>query len=123
MTKEWSEWEVVRHQVAIGGRVVDRAGVAVSGAVVTVAGPSAFNARRASAARRAGARWETMPERIDRTASRHDGSYFLLDLPDGNYMVKALHPVAGAAEKEVAVKWRNNGKVEMAAADLKLLKE
>ena len=35
--KAWTEWEKARHQVAIGGRVVDGGDEPVTGAEVTVA--------------------------------------------------------------------------------------
>jgi hypothetical protein len=120
---KWTEWEPIRHQVAIGGKVTDESGLPVARAIVSVDGPDAFDAKRASAARRAGETWEALVQRIDRTLSRNDGSFFLLDLPNGTYAVKATHAAYGTAEQKAVVKRQKNGKVEMASTELKLVKK
>ena len=65
-----TEWEVVRRQVAIGGFVRDEAEAGVSAASV--------HAMRKSDGRILG-----------RCTTQDDGSYYILDLPDGEYTVSA----------------------------------
>lgn len=120
--KTWTEWEEVRHQVAIGGSVVDAAGARLSDVPVTItSGPKQFEARLTGAARTAGAEWEELSERLDRTASRSDGVFFFLDLPAGNYTLKVTDARSKAHdEKRASVKWRADGRVNMATVELKL---
>jgi hypothetical protein len=67
MTGDWGEWEVVRRQVAVCGRMsadlVDRVEVRVEG-----------------------------EQRVTTATVRHDGIYFCLDLPSGEYRVRAANP-------------------------------
>jgi hypothetical protein len=92
-----SEWEIVRHQVAIAGYVTDAAtGKPIRGAQVEVTNaPGEFKEWLAIRALQYGDRWEAMSERPDRTRSAADGHFHFLDLPAGNYKVKASLPGAG----------------------------
>jgi hypothetical protein len=120
--KAWTEWEIARHQVAIGGRVVDDGDQPVAGAEVTItAMPEEFRRKIAGAAETAGRGWKDSDERLDLCRAKADGIYYFLDLPAGKYTVKGEDRRSGAgAEKTVSVSWNKEGKVEMAVADLKL---
>lgn len=121
-----SGWEIVRHQVAIAGRVTDaRSGAAIGGAVVTIsAGPVAFTRWLALQAVQHRARWASMVERPDQTRTAADGHFHFLDLPDGPYTLGAALPGTGsrygAAQAPAAVAHDAQGDVRMAAADLAL---
>jgi hypothetical protein len=95
-----SDWEIVRHQVAISGRVTDaQTGRAIAGARVSLdSGPETFTAA--------------------------DGHFHFLDLPPGPYTLQASVPGAGTrygpAPMTVTVKWDDQGKITLAIADLAL---
>lgn len=120
--KAWTEWETARHQVAIGGRVVDGGDQAVAGAEVTITVmPKEFQRKIAGAAETAGGGWKDSDRRLDLSCAKRDGIYYFLDLPAGKYTVKGVDRQSGAAaEKTVTVSWSKDGKVDMAVADLKL---
>jgi hypothetical protein len=122
--KAWTDWESARHQVAIGGRVVDESEKPVAGAEVTITVmPEEFQRRIAGATGAAGGGWEHSDQRLDRSLTKADGIYYFLDLPGGKYTVKAVDIRSGARnEKTVSVSWNKDGKVQMAVADLKLSK-
>jgi len=122
--KAWTEWETARHQVAIGGRVVDGGDQAAAGAEVTITVmPEEFQRKIAGAAETAGGGWKDSDQRLDRSCAKADGIYYFLDLPAGKYTVKGVDKRSGArAEKTVSVLWDKDGKVAMAVADLKLSK-
>jgi len=120
--KAWTEWEIARHQVAIGGRVVDESDKPVAGTEVTITVmPEEFQRKIASAAGVAERGWELSDQRLDRSFTKADGIYFFLDLPSGKYTVKGVDKRSGTqAEQTVSVSWDKDGKVQMAVADLKL---
>jgi len=122
--KAWTEWERARHQVAIGGRVVDGGDQAVAGAEVTITVmPEEFQRKIAGAAETAGGGWKDSDRRLDLSCAKRDGIYYFLDLPAGKYTVKGVDKRSGArTEKTVSVLWDKDGKVAMAVADLKLSK-
>ena len=93
-----SEWVVVRHLVAIAGRVIDaQTGKPIGGARVKItAGPSAFTSWLATGAKQHGTRWDVMEERPDQTRSAGDGHFHFMDLPDGAYTLTATHPESGS---------------------------
>jgi len=59
-----------------------------------VSGPPAFQARLAVLA--AGPGWERLPQRLDRTSTRRDGSYWFPDLPSGLYRLEVGVPRLGS---------------------------
>lgn len=120
--KAWTDWEIARNQVAIGGRVVDGGDELVAGAEVTVTViPEEFERKLAGAAKVEGGGWKLSDQRLDRGFTKADGIYYFLDLPAGKYTVKGVDKRSGAqAEKTVSVSWDKDGKVQMAVADLKL---
>ena len=120
----WTDWEGVRRQVAIGGRVVDDSEQPVAGAQVTITTmPNALRQKINSAASTMGAGWQQLQERGDRTLTQADGLYYFLDLPAGRYTLQAIDRRSGLqAQKTVSVSWDKDGNVKRATADLKLPK-
>ena len=117
---QWSEWESVRHQVAVAGRVVDGEEKPVAGAEVTLTAlPKQARQRRGGV----GAERQELGEPCDRTFTKSDGIFFFLDSPAGEYAVECLNGGAGLRDKRtVSVSWRQDGTVEKAVTDLKLSK-
>jgi hypothetical protein len=104
--KTWSTWEVIRHQVAICGRVVDERGEMVSGVRVNiVAMPKVFRTQVSAAASAAEKKWNDLDERPDRTVTRVDGVFYFLDLPAGPYTLNFDTRTDSQDEKKVAVIW------------------
>ena len=120
--KAWTTWEIVRHQVAAWGRVLDADGKPVAGAQVTIAAlPEVFSRRGKGAAGAAEVDRENLNERPDHTLSRADGIFYFLDLPSGHYLLRGVDSRSGAhAEKQVPVTWSREGKVNRVVADLEL---
>ncbi len=119
----WTEWEIVRHQVAIGGCVLgakDRPIVAAQ--VMFTEMPEEYRKYLRIAARTAGANWDELDERPDRTRSRADGIYYFLDLPPGRYTVQAIDKRTGAQSfKTVSVLRDRSGKVKFVKTNLELV--
>jgi hypothetical protein len=104
--KTWSTWEIIRHQVAICGRVVnerDDRGCGVT--VIIVSMPQVFRTRVSVAASAAEKKWDDLDERLDRTVSRVDGIFYFLDLPVGQYTLSFDTRPDSQHEKKVAVIW------------------
>ncbi len=91
------KWDVVRHRVAIAGRVLDAGCEKPLGnaEVRITAMPAGFAKWLEFAALPYGRMWDAMPERPDRTRSRPDGLFYFLDLPDGDYGLRAAVPSLG----------------------------
>jgi hypothetical protein len=99
--KAWTDWEIMRRQVAISGRVVDEDNKPVAGAQVTG--------------------WEDLEERLDRTLARLDGLYYFLDLPEGRYTLSAIDPRSGKHdEKSTSFSKDREHNINLAQADFKL---
>ncbi|MBZ5681022.1 MAG: carboxypeptidase-like regulatory domain-containing protein [Acidobacteriia bacterium] len=119
-------WETLRRQVAVAGRVIDtRTGKPLPGALVTITGASpAFKKKLAAKAMQYAAQWAGMVERADRTRSRKDGSFYFLDLPDGEYKLQASLPNMGkrygAAEEKATVSRDDTGTIKLVFVDLPL---
>jgi Carboxypeptidase regulatory-like domain len=119
-------WEIVRHRVAIAGRVTDaQTGRTIGGAQVRITtAPAAFTAWLAMRAIQGGARWVAMVERPDQTRTAADGHFHFLDLPAGQYTLTASLPGLGSrygtAEKQAMVSRDAQGNITMAAADIAL---
>ena len=104
--KTWSSWEIIRHQVAICGRVVDELGKMVCGATVNIVSmPEVFQTRVSAAASAAEKKWDDLDERLDRTVTRVDGIFYFLDLPAGSYTLSFDARTDSLDEKKVAVIW------------------
>jgi hypothetical protein len=119
-------WEIIRHQVAIAGRVTDaQTGRAIGGARVGItAAPAAFTDWLAIRAKQYGAQWAAMVERPDQARTALDGHFHFLDLPDGQYTLTASLPGSGSrygtAGREAVVSSHAQGTITMAAADIAL---
>jgi hypothetical protein len=120
--KAWSDWEIIRRQVAIGGRVVDANNQPVGGVQVTL-GSIPVKLKRQAKGRvdvRAAGR-EDLEQRPDRTLSQPDGVYFFLDLPEGTYTVSATEFRTGKhGQKSASIVLDKQRNLKMAQADLKL---
>ena len=118
----WTPWEIVRHQVAAWGRVLDTDGRPIAGVQVTLAAlPEVSSRRDKGAAAAAEVDRENLNERPDHTLSRADGIFYFLDLPPGHYLLRGVDNHSGAhAEKRVSVTWSREGKVNRVVADLEL---
>lgn len=106
MMKTWSSWEIIRHRVAICGRVLDERGDRVRGARVNiVAMPEVFLTRVPAVASAAEKKWDDLDERLDRTVTRADGVFYFLDLPAGQYALSFDARADSRDEKKEAVIW------------------
>jgi hypothetical protein len=95
------EWEVVRRQVAVCGRVTRDDGVPVGDAVISV---------------------EPRAARADAVRTRRDGIYFVLDLPDGEYVSSIRDPRTGVGDHGRGRVARDAaGNVRFAVVDLALV--
>ena len=118
--------EIVRHRVAIAGRVTDaQTGRAIGGARVEItAAPGIFADWLAIRKIQYGAHWVAMAERPDRTRTAADGHFHFLDLPDGQYTLTASLPSAvsryGKAESRAMLSRDGDGTITTAAADIAL---
>ena len=116
----WTEWQAIRPQVAISGRVVDADGQAVAKAEIEISSKSDhFKCllEGAVSAVGAGERWE---RRLDRTVTQSDGLYYFLDLPEGKYRVRAVERKSGKHyEKTVSVSRDKEQHIKRVKADFK----
>ena len=94
-----SDFEILRRQVAIGGVARDAAGV-IAGNVVQV--------------RRKGE-----DALVSECRSRADGSFFFLDLADGNYTITALAH-SSSASRDAAVTRDATGTLRVVWIDLQI---
>ena len=121
--KAWTDKEIKHRQVAIVGRVVDDQDKPIARAQVSLtAMPKAFQRKVEDAANTAGAAWQDLDERLDRTLTRADGVFYFLDLPAGKYTVNGVDAKKGRQKKTVSVSLNQDGSVKWATADLKLSK-
>lgn len=98
-----TEWEIVRRQVAIGGFVRDDTEASVSAASVHATGKSDGRI-------------------FGRCTTQNDGSYYILDLPDGEYTVSA-EANAVIAQGDAKVLRDGEGSLQIVRLDLRLKAE
>ncbi len=121
-----SEWLIVRHQVAIAGRVIDeQTGRTIAGAQITITQmPPEFKDRLEVMAKVDGARWKTLAARPDHTRTAADGCFYFLDLPDGQYTVTASVPAVGrrygTGKAQARVSVDEEGNITMTTANIAL---
>lgn len=120
--KAWTDWEIMRRQVAISGRVVDEDNKPVAGAQVTITSkPNEFKRQVEGAVSDVETGWEDLEERLDRTLARLDGLYYFLDLPEGRYTLSAIDPRSGKHdEKSTSFSKDREHNINLAQADFKL---
>lgn len=120
--KTWGEWEVIRRQVAICGRVVDEDGNSMSNLPVTIISmPEAFATRVSVAASAIKSRREESDECPDHTVTKNNGSYYFLDLPNGKYVLSANDARTGLHDqKEATVKRDKSGKIKMTILNMQI---
>jgi hypothetical protein len=95
-TQAVTEKAIIRHRVAIAGRVIDaKTQQAIAGAQITLSEmPDKYRSiLKLKAMQYRVESWERM--RPDRTYSDQDGYYFFRDLPAGDYTLVASLPKAG----------------------------
>lgn len=104
-------WFSVHHRVSIWGKVTDAVTQKpIAGAEVTLTKmPAEFKKTLGRLAQYAGNEWAERSQRPDRTRSRADGLYYFLDLPDGDYEIRALLPNCGKRYGEVREKKKVSG--------------
>jgi hypothetical protein len=112
-------WLKVRHQVALWGRVTDAdTGKALAAARVSIEdggdkSPAVFRKLLQAGALQYGSVWNAMAERPDRTRTADDGTFYFLDLPEGDYTLSASLANMGArygtAEAKATVSKQSNG--------------
>ena len=120
------DWEEVRHQVAIAGRVTDaQTGSAIEGIIVRINdGPAEFMEQVDFLRQLHGqASWSSMIERLDQTKTARSGHFHFLDLPDGAYVLEAVYPRPTrryAAVQTDATVSRDGERIVWAKADMAL---
>ncbi len=113
----WMKLEGISRQVAIAGMVRNaQTGQGIAGVRVEITGmPAKLQAKIDLLAQLYGADWDRRKERPDRTETRPDGSFYFLDLPDGNYTLRASWLQAGtrygSAKQNVTVSRNIEGKI------------
>ena len=104
---QWVKLKPVCHQVAIAGRVIDaeknqaipgdaEKNQAIPGARVQITKmPPEYETWLNHHKLQYGSNWNQMVERPDRRRTAADGSFYFMDLPDGEYILTASLPSAG----------------------------
>jgi hypothetical protein len=89
-----TRWVTAHHRVSIWGKVIDTlTQKPIAGADVRLTKmPAAFAKTLERLAKYAGHERTIRAQRPDRTRSRADGLFYFLDLPDGDYEIRALVP-------------------------------
>lgn len=105
-----TDWETVSHHVSICGRVVNKEGATMPDIQLIVSPELKQSHKQSDTPTGRTHRQRTTNERNEagnrgeQTKSRHDGTFFFLDCPDGQYTVRAVDARSGArAEKSVTV--------------------
>jgi hypothetical protein len=97
--KSWSDWEIIRRQVAIAGQIVDQRDTPVAGVHVNITVSSLKNTSKTeNNASDIKTGWDNLNEDLNHTLSRWDGLYYFMDLPDGQYTV-SVHRGGQVTEK------------------------
>ncbi len=119
-------FETIRRQVAIMGKVTDRAtGKPLEGVHIRIVdGPPAFTERISVLEAIHGPAWDLFAKGPDRTWTRPDGFYYFMDLPDGTYRLQAVLKRRGtrygSALSDVTVSRTPQGNVNFVLSNLQL---
>src|SRR5262245_6660197 len=118
--KQWTDWEVVRRQVAVAGRVVDGKGKSRAAIQVTVtAVPKRSRQKTEGAVSTAENVSQRGDEPLDTTLTRPDGIFYFLDMPAGRYTVQGIdQQLSSQDQKVVTVAWDQSKNVKRVKADL-----
>ena len=122
--KSWSDWEIIRRQVAIAGHIVDQRDTPVAGVHVNITSSSTKNmGKTESTAGALKTGRENIDEHLDHTLSRWDGLYYFMDLPDGTYTI-SVHREGQDTEKNKKVTVARDKKNDLAVSltDFTLIK-
>ena len=94
--------QISHPQVAIAGRVLDgKTDKPISGAIVEIKEmPKKFETILSLKKLQYGAQWEKMSDRVDRKITASDGAFYFVDLPEGDYRLKASLPSGGTRYRE-----------------------
>lgn len=121
-----AEFETIRRQVAISGKVTDStSGKPLADVMVEiVSGPSAFTSMMAVKESVYGPSFASSVKRPDKTKTRADGHFHFMDLPDGSYTLRASWKTMknryGTAQRVVSVSRTPSGNVILTASDIQL---
>ncbi len=116
--KLWTEWEFVRRQVAVSGRVLGEDGNPVDGAKIVICPVSAETKVKASKEPITGGQ---KPPGGTSAVAGPDGIFFFMDLPDGKYVMTAVDPRSNSRdEKTLTVSRDTKGNIKMKNADFSL---
>lgn len=119
-------WDIVRHQVAIAGRVTEAlSGEALGGTLVRIsAGPPEFQNQLTLMQKKWGTRWSKMLDRYDQRRTASDGHFHFMDLPNGAYILIASIPGMGSRydteQAYVSVTRDDEDRIEMSITDIEL---
>jgi len=106
----WTDWEVVRHRVALAGRVLDAEGSPAAAALVTiVSGPQGAGLTRTRERSNAGPGPDDSMPRANWTETEPDGTFYFLDLPPGTYSLTAIDPISNS-QRDVTVELKQEKK-------------
>ena len=110
--KLWTEWEITRRQVAIGGRVTDENNSRVDGARIKITSmPDEFR-------RKVGIAEDAAVSGPESALAGPDGIFYFLDLPGGQYTLTAIDPGSGRHdEKKISVSRDKKGSIKMTQAE------
>ena len=122
-----AQWEIIRHQAAIAGRVTNsQTGEQIGNALVEIIdGPAEFNDWLTLKKIRYGERWAYISERPGQTRTSANGHFHFLNLPSGEYTLRASIASLGKryaiASTTTTVVRDTNGKVTLGNADMELV--
>jgi hypothetical protein len=109
--KTWTDWETISHHVSICGQVLNTSGKPMPGVHLDLTPQGTqteSQSGRSRSVRSRGKATMAQTERADsgistwkETKSRPDGTFFFLDCPEGDYMVKAVDTRSGVRAQQI----------------------